>query len=156
MGAAIALAFVGAGAVVLLALKTKAPESAVTVIGLGLAAAVTLTGAFGELLVVFMTGQALDLGGFEDWLWVPSLLIAVLLGVYALRTLADTIIKGSTAPPPAPEPDAIVAARLIAVALQAHNQVDSDAVEAAIEGLPVYPVGPSPGDTRSRRRGALL
>jgi hypothetical protein len=76
VGAAIAAAIVGLGAVVLQV--TKRARS-FTVYGLVLAGAITVGGAFGELDIVWKTGDKLDLDGLEDLLTVPFCLAAALL-----------------------------------------------------------------------------
>ena len=101
VGAAIALALVAVGPVVLVATKCLKPqykkhgdddpkvrtggENYFSVGGLLAAAAFVLASAFGQLWVVMETGMELDLGGVENWLPVPVALAALLLVIYAWR-----------------------------------------------------------------------
>ncbi len=82
VGAAVALAFVGAGPIVLLALEKGGEDRAPTVIGLLMASALTLAGAFGEIWIVFKSASKLELGGLERIVWLPSLLAGLPCFVY--------------------------------------------------------------------------
>ena len=161
VGAAVAVAFVGAGPIVLLATKTKDGDF-VSVGGLLAACAVTLAGAYGELWVVFRSGQTLDLDGWEGKIGVVALAAAVLLTVYAIRSTRATLDVGSTPPPPPTTPppsDTIVAARMIVEALKAQPNVDEVAITKAVEAVAAEypPSGTSPGDDYPPpRRSALM
>jgi hypothetical protein len=129
--------------------------------GLLAAAVVTLAGAFGELWVVYQGGEKLDLGGLDDYVWVPALLAAGLLFVYGFRTLVATLKHGINPPKPkTPAPsETIEAAKLIVEALKAYPDIDEEKVDAAVkavtDGYP--PFGTSPGDDYPRpERSAML
>jgi hypothetical protein len=158
VGAAAAVAFIAAGPIVLLATKSKTGDF-FTVGGLFAASAVTLTGAFGELWILYRSGQKLDLGGWEDRVVILASVAAVLLAIYAFRTLLAVLKHGLKKPPPGPVSDTIVAAKMIIEALKAPESIDTDKVEEAVDGVAQeYPsIGTSPGDDQPRpRRSALL
>jgi hypothetical protein len=114
VGAAVAAAFIAAGPILLLATKNR-EDDAFTVGGLLGASVLTLSGAVGALWVVYASGHKLDLGGWEDRLWIPLVLAAALLALYAVRTLIDTLHQGTTEPAAA-ESDTIKAAEMIVAA----------------------------------------
>lgn len=157
IGAAVALAFVGAGPIFLLAAEKGGENRAPTVFGLLIASALTLAGAFGEIWIVFKSASKLELGGLEKNVWLPSLAAATLLLVYAVRAFLATIHDGQTKPKQT-DPDAVAAAKLIVEALKAHTSIESSQVDAALRAYPtVYPRGrTSPGDDTRRRRSAIL
>ena len=129
VGAAIALAFVAAGPVILLATKIYKVKvqkdgkmvservDSFTVGGLLLAASVIFASAFGQLWVVMATGEELALGGLEDWLWVPFSLAVFLLFVYGWRSLND-LLEHNTEKPEEEDADEIKAAKLIVAAIE--------------------------------------
>ncbi|MFI7672595.1 hypothetical protein [Actinophytocola sp. NPDC049390] len=119
VGAAIAVAFVAAAPVLLLATKRN---KVFRVSGLFAAATLTLSGAVGELVVVTESARALDLDGWQNVVWLPCLAAVVLLLVYSYRTVHQTVADGTTAPPPAPESDAIRAAKLVVAAIRPGDQ----------------------------------
>jgi hypothetical protein len=143
VGAAIALAFVAAGPVIALATKTfkvvpvtkdgkpiikdgkpvKERWDSFTVGGLLLAASVIFASAFGQLWVVRATGEELELGGLEDYLWIPFGLAAMLLFVYGWRSLKD-LLERSTEKPEKEDADAVKAAKLIVAALEGSGGTD--------------------------------
>jgi hypothetical protein len=138
VGGAIALAFVAAGPIVLLATKSykdvgEPPKrgDAFTVFGLLLSAATVLASAFGQLWVVRATGANLDMAGLEDWLWVPFGAATLLLIVYTFRVLPDLLARG--AEKPAAAPSVMDAAVLIATVLKSKDDIKSADVEAAVE-----------------------
>jgi hypothetical protein len=138
VGGAIALAFVAAGPIVLLATKSyknvgDPPKrgDAFTVFGLLLGAATVLASAFGQLWVVRATGANLDMAGLEDWLWVPFGAATLLLIAYACRVLPDLLARG--AEKPAAAPSVMDAAVLIATVLKSKDDIDSAEVEAAVD-----------------------
>lgn len=153
VGAAIAVALVAAGPIVLLATKSYKPTgtppvrgNSYTVFGLLLGSAVVLASAFGQLWVVRATGGNMDLGGLEDWLWVPFGAAALLLLVYACRTLLDLLARGAAPPPtPPPEPTVMDAAELIAKALRAKKDIDTAKVNEALQAVEQkFPEGAAP------------
>jgi hypothetical protein len=163
VGAAIALAFVAAGPLVLLATKsfksTGTPPSRgnyFTVIGLLLAGAIILTSALGQLWVARATGGNLDLGGLEDWLWAPFGAAVLLLLLYVWRSLLDLLERGVADPLP-PTPTAMDAAKLIVEALPAKKDIDKAEVEEIIEQANLdFPPGPtSPGDSGTDRSALI-
>jgi hypothetical protein len=150
VGAAVAAAVISAGAIVLLATKSK--NDFVTVGGFLLASALTLSGAAGELWVVYRSGQRLDLGGWEDeivWMAVAGF---VLLGFYAIRTIPATIRIGTTQPEEPGPSDTIKAAKMIVAALKAQERFDADSFEDALRELSGTQVAATP---RPRRSGLL-
>lgn len=156
VGAAISVAFIAAGPLVLLSTKQR-EENAITVFGLLAAAVVTLTGAFGELWVVYRSGSLLDLGGWEDNQLV-FIVPAALLLLYAKKTLIDALERGTTRPSEPPASDTILAARMIVEALKAIPNTDTEALNRSFEQLTKeYPVlATSTGDDYLPRRSALL
>jgi hypothetical protein len=167
VGAAVAAAFVAAGPIVLLATKSYKPTgtppvrgNSYTAFGLLLGSTLVLTSAFGQLWVVRATAGDFDLGGLEDWLWIPFGAAALLLLVYACRTLLDLLTRGSETPPTAPpEPTVMDAAELIAKALRAKKDVDTakvnDALRAVEEKFP-EPSAAVPAAYEQAPRSALL
>lgn len=164
VGAAIALAFIAAGPIILQSCRsyeqddtTNPNGDAFTVGGLLFAGAVTLTGALGQLWVGMSTGEDFNLGGWQHWLWLPFALALVLLVIYTWRNLPDLLTQGTT-PAQKVESDAIAAAKLIVEALKAHPEIDDEKVQRVLdESARKYPEGPtSPGDTGRPRRSALL
>jgi hypothetical protein len=106
------------------------------------------------------TAGDFDLGGLEDWLWIPFGAAALLLLVYACRTLLDLLTRGSETPPTAPpEPTVMDAAELIAKALRAKKDVDTakvnDALRAVEEKFP-EPSAAVPAAYEQAPRSALL
>jgi uncharacterized membrane protein len=169
VGAAIAVAFTGAGPLVLLTNKAR-NVGFVTVNGLLASSVVTLTGAFGQLWVGWRAGHQLDLDGIESWLWIPSLAAALLLLWYAVNTILALLEEGTTRPHKPPPSDAIAAATMIVKALEAQAKAraagsDKEASEALKQFAESrtgvlserYPEGTSPGDEyRPPRRVAVL
>jgi hypothetical protein len=155
VGAAAALAFIGAGPILLLATKQN---GAITTAGLVFASAITLTGAYGELWTVYASGRKLDLGGWEDRLAYLTAAAAVLLAWYAFRALAETVHHGKTEPKRVTS-DAIVAARMIVTALKGEPDSDEKQEESPLpeaEQRPDADVATSPGDDYPTRRAAIL
>ncbi len=111
VGAAIAVALLASGPLILEASKVKVvdPDKAndigieyPSLGGFALASAVTLAAAFGELWVVAASASRLDLGGSEDWMpWLMAVLGTVLLAIYAVRNFKRTVEVGATHPGPA-------------------------------------------------------
>jgi uncharacterized membrane protein len=97
VGGAIALAFAGAGPLVVAASRREA-TGRITARGLVLAAAVTLTGAYGQIWVLLQFARDLDLGGADAWAYVAAILGALLLLWYAVRGLRIVLTAGTTAP----------------------------------------------------------
>ena len=155
VGAAVALAFIAAGPLVLFAMKSREGDF-FTVRGLLLASAVTMAGAYGQLWVVYQTGKVLDLDGWENWVGPMALAAAVLLVFYASSSVRATLTQGLVIPqPPAPS-DTIRAATMIVEALKALPDVDVEAIQSAIEGANYPAVGTSPGDDYPTGRSAIL
>lgn len=153
VGAAIALAFIAAGPLVLGATKSK-DNKFNTVGGLLAASVVTLIGAVGELWVLLRSGEELSLGGWEDRIVIVAILAAALLLVYSVRSVIATIDDGLHNPPTPPQSDTIQAAELVAAALKAQHDGDATALAEAESKL---------GDhldqreqSRRPRRSALL
>lgn len=130
VGAAVAAAFVGAGPILLAACKKG---GVVTVGGLFAASALTLTGAAGEIYTVYASARLLDLGGWEDRIYILAIIAAALLAVYAVRTLHEVLEQGTTPPPSVAPSDAIVAAKMVVAALQAKADIAEERVTAALE-----------------------
>jgi hypothetical protein len=150
VGAAVAVAFIGAGPVILFATKSKVGDF-FTAGGLIVASAVTLAGAAGEIWVLFESGRKLDLDGLEDWAWVMAAVAFGLLAVYAIRTIPATLHVGLKKPKQ-PVSDTIVGAKMIVAALKQlpgiNTQALDDAVDAVADDYPT--VGTSPGDDLPR------
>jgi hypothetical protein len=147
LGAAVATAFIAAGPIVLLAFKSY-KHQAFTVGGLLLAAAVTLTGASGQLYIAYVTIKKLDLDGLQHSFVLPLALgtaLALLL-VYSYRSLMDLLKQATTRHRKVPS-DTILAAKLIAKAIAAGRD-GAEQVEKAMDEIEQpYPAGTSPGDT---------
>lgn len=157
VGAAISAAFVAAGPLVLLALKWK---KQLTTAGLFIAAALTLTGAVGELWMVTAAAEALDLDGWERHAVPLRWLGILLLTWYAVTTLYRTVQDGLTKPEPAGDSDTIRAAKLITAAIATMSAADSAKFTESMQAIEDrYPdIGTSPGDDVlpiSRRSGSL-
>ncbi|MGI8685756.1 MAG: hypothetical protein ACR2MO_11840 [Acidimicrobiales bacterium] len=157
VGSAVALAFIGAGPIVLLSTQTKGGKS-ISAGGLLLAAAVTLTGALGQIAVIAVSGSRLDLGGMERYVAIPAAAATVLLLLYAYRTLRDVLDQGVAVPPTPELSDTIKAATMIVAALTAaaRDSVDETVVRQQIAAFDIdlSTLTTSPGD--SVRRTALL
>lgn len=141
VGAALALALVAVGPVVLVATKRLTPkfskhrdgskgertgsDNYFTVGGLLAAAAFVLASAYGQLWVVMETGMELDLGGVEDLLPVPVAFAAGLLLLYAWRSLKDLLESGTMEPKTKKEVE-IRAADVIARAIKAEAGDDEE------------------------------
>lgn len=150
VSAAIAAAIIGLGAIVLQIAKRK---GSFTVAGLVAAGAVTVGAAFGELYIVWKTAEKLELDGLQNDLAIPFCIVSVLLGLYAVRNLRETIRAGIKAPTVVVPETAIVAAALLGEleegrsdpkvliaavknqleAAAAAKQSDAVAVQAAVE-----------------------
>jgi len=154
VGSAVAVAFIAAGPILTLATKSK---KQFTTGGLLAAAAVTLAGAAGELVVVTATASKLDLGGWEKGAWALGLLGFALLLVYSYRTIRQTTDEGSTPPAPDEDSDTIKAAQLVAAAISARPKdsvsVPATSIEETVAGIRrlTEPIGWS-----ARRRSASL
>ncbi len=151
VGAAIALALLAAGPLILESLKATVTDPTKTndigkqhpsLVGLMLASAITLAAAFGELWVVATSASRLELGGSEDWLpWLLAILGSLLLLVYGIRNFKRTVEVGMTDPGTAADSDTITAARMIVDQLRA-GEGDRAAVAAPAEyavGVPARP-----------------
>ncbi|HST46910.1 hypothetical protein [Jatrophihabitans sp.] len=141
VSAALALAFVTAGPLVLGALKNK--EGQVTVPGLLAGALLTLAGTGGQVLVLFQVGHQLDLGTFAGIktntivLWLGFLGTA-LLAWYAWRSLRTAIEQGvkplekSTTTITSQRPKS---RREVAKQVDRLREISPDALEDAIDQL---------------------
>ena len=151
VGAAVAVAFIAAGPLLVLATRSKTGDF-FTVGGLLAASAVTLAGAFGQLWVIYRAGEALDLGGWEDKVIILAAAAAVLLAVYAVRSLSATLKQGTTPPPP----DEAIPIHVVVDALKAHPEVDEKKLQTAFaERFPTLAAAPAQAAPR-RRRSAVL
>jgi hypothetical protein len=158
LGGAFAVAFIGAGPVILFATKSKNGDF-FTVGGLLIASAVTLAGAYGQTWVLYESSRDLDLGGLEDWVWIMALAAGALLAIYGARTLMATIRHGINKPKPTPASDTIVGAKMIVEALKQLPEIDAETLDEAVDAITeAYPtIGTSPGDDYPRpKRSALL
>jgi len=156
VGAAVAVAFIAAGAVFLLATKSKRGDY-FTVGGLLGASAIVLAGASGELWVLYRSGEKLDLGGWQHT--IPKVLFCgalALLALYAFRTIPATLKHGLNQPRPAPQSDTIVAANMIIAALKnAHPDINEEAITTAVHKVERADAR-SPDEPLPPRRSALL
>jgi hypothetical protein len=157
VGAAIAAAFIAAGPIVLLTTKSRRGDF-VTPGGFLLASAITLSGAAGELWVVYRSGEKLDLGGWQHRIVILALAGFVLLALYAIRTVPATIKQGTTEPPAAPPSDTIKAANLIVAAIKAQGGIGEDQFAEALQAVDDrYPAVTAPSTAQPLpRRTALL
>jgi hypothetical protein len=99
VGAAVAAAIIGLGAVVLQTFRKNGHFTAGGLLG---AAAIVLGGAYGELYVVWQNAKELALGGWEHRLGWAALGVAVLLLGYAYASLKETLEQGLVPAKPAP------------------------------------------------------
>ena len=118
VGGAIAVALIAAAPVVLGACRSW-DKGSYTILGLFLAAACTLSGAFGELWVMGQTARNLSV----SWLHgggavVISVVLCALLAVYSVSNLRQIVLSGVDAPAPPPTTDTLKGARLVAAAIR--------------------------------------
>ncbi len=116
VGAAIAVALIAAAPLVLGIFQP--PDGTITIVGLFLAAAVSISAALGALWVMGRTAQDLDV----PWLSANAKYIAiaaiVLVLIYAWVSLYGTVISGLTKPDDPPESDTLKAATVVASAIR--------------------------------------
>jgi hypothetical protein len=156
VGSAIALILIGSGPVILTATKKTEEKvgeglvQAFTVGGLLLATTVTVAGAFGQLWVGWKSGQALDLGGWENRIVFGFLAAVGLLVWYTLATVGQTLRAGTTPPPPARPTELMQLVTEFRKAMEKHEDVPRSAIPTVIEEVLAYPTfGTSPGDDPS-------
>jgi hypothetical protein len=131
VGAAIAAVILGVAVVVLNIVRKNLHF---TVLGLLLAGGVTLTGALGEIYVVYMNGKVLDLGGWQDRLIYFAIFLAIVTVMYAYVSLCETIEQGITSPATVSTGSPAVAADVVAkAAASAARAASPDAAQADIE-----------------------
>jgi hypothetical protein len=137
VGGAVALAFVAAGQILVLATKKRLDggwkaKGWVTVGGLLGGAWLTLTGAAGQLGILLNAGMEFEVGGYEDYI-VPLVLVAIiLLLVYSMRTLLLILEMGTNAPEVPAIPDSRL---LVAATLRGQSGVRKDALAETIEEI---------------------
>jgi hypothetical protein len=95
VGSAIGAGLILAAGVVLLAFRAKGDDGYFTVPGLYAAAAVTMAGALGETFVIYDSSKRFEMGGVEDWVWIPALVLAALLVIYGARSVVQTVSVGT-------------------------------------------------------------
>ena len=146
VGAAVALAFVAAAPVVLLALKSlkveKSGEGTIvgrgnwyTVGGLMCAAALVLASAAGQLWVVLQVAFNTEIGTLTDAFSIAAVALAgLLLVVYSYRSLKDLLERGTEKPKESKEVE-IRAAEVIATALEANRVQSEGAPDTVTEAL---------------------
>jgi hypothetical protein len=156
VAAAIALAFVAAAPVVLLALKSLKAEKNkkgevigrgdwFTVGGLACAAALVLASAAGQLWVVLQVALNTEIGSPAEAFSILAVgLAGLLLLVYSIRSLRDLLARG-TEKSKEPKAVEIRAAETIARAIKANREVEKGAppkkiaeVERALEEASLY------------------
>ena len=164
VGAAVALAFVAAAPVLLLALKSLKPEKnkkgevigrgdSFTVGGLACAAALVLASATGQLWVVLQVALNTEIGDLTDAFSIAAVALAGLLMLtYSIRSLRDLLARG-TEKPKEPKAVEIRAAETIARAIRANRELEQGAppkkiaeVERALEEASLYE---APEESRS-------
>ena len=152
VGAAISVAFIAAGPIVMLSLKR---DKNFTFIGLLVSGAITLAGAAGQLVVVSVVASKVDFGGTRvaGLGWYVGIAGTSLLVLYAARSVHEIVQDGIT-PPKTGDSDATTAAKLVANALRAATPVDNEVFDVAAEVPPQY-LKTSPGDDRPRRAGTF-
>lgn len=165
VGAAIAVALIAAAPLVLGVFRSR--DGDVTAYGLLLAAALTLTGAVGQLWTVGETADSLGI----EFLYGRLLAYAAiaLVAVYSLVTLRGILAAGRTAPAPPGPSDFAKAAAVIAEAILTQKRragVPGRGI-VYLEGRPAGPIRPAPAAPArplwveppapvERRRAALL
>jgi hypothetical protein len=108
---------------------------------------------------VYRSGAKLDLGGWQHHIWIAALAAAVLLAVYAFRTLRATLNQGYGPPKEPPESDTIHAAKMIVAALQALPNVDVEQLERLVRATDhrhERGARDEEGSYPQRRRSALM
>jgi hypothetical protein len=133
VGAAFAVVFVGAGAIILAA--TKSRKGFFTVGGLLVAGATTLAGALGQIWVTYRSGTQLELGGWQHRIIILAIVATLLLLFYACRTLPATIRQGLTKPPPPPPSDAMTAAAIIVAGLRTEENISATAFQSTVDAV---------------------
>lgn len=113
VGVAVAGGFLAFGALLVQSFKYTDSESP-TAAGFILGASCTLAGAYGELVTLYATGKALDLGGWQHRLLPIVLVIGAVLALYAYVSVRATLEVGTTPSPPAPLSEGTVAAVYLA------------------------------------------
>lgn len=115
VAAGITLAFISAGPLLLISLKTDREVD--TAYGFVIASTFTITGAFGQLWIFWQIATKLDLGGASRFIPIVVFLFATaLLAWFSIKTTRLTIRRGITEVPVV-ESDVIKAAKLVAAAL---------------------------------------
>jgi len=164
VGAAIALVFVNAAPIAVLATKSYATREGersdfFTVGGILLGAVAVITAAIGQLAIIAYTATELDIGIVATVaIWIGFALAVALLLVYSRRSLKDLLERGIE--PPAEDPEvAIEAATLIAEAIKAGSAGDLDrgrALQALEQRIQTHQ-SPARATVRRRRpRSALI
>lgn len=112
VGAAIGVAIIAAAPLVLAIFKTR--DGAITIVGLFLAAGLSMAAAVGLLVVMGKTADELDVPGLSWWVAIPPIALVLVYGVVSLAAVVET---GITKPDDPPESDALKAAALVAAAI---------------------------------------
>jgi hypothetical protein len=138
VGSALALSLVGLGQIFVLATRKAPAEEGTdggrfTVGGVCGGALLTLSGAFGELLILMWAARDFDLDGYENAVIGLGAAAVILLLIYGVRGLLLILESGTNKPSGPSEPDA--ATMLVAAVLRSQESVDPDALGAAIEEL---------------------
>lgn len=123
VGAAISLALLALTPLVLGIFQPKTGE--ITIIGLFLAAAVSVAAAVSEVWVMGRTAESLDVPWLADHSMTLAVVVIVLVLVYSVIAMRSTVSSGLTKPTVA-ESEALQAARIVARAIEsARNHISA-------------------------------
>lgn len=123
IGAAMAVAIIGAGPIVALASRGKGKKMSVA--GVLLMSAITMTGGLGQIYIMWATGKHLEIGWLHTGLPIAAVLAGILLVAYTWRAVSELLNDGLTPEKPKIS-DAVKAARVIADALKEKTDVDEE------------------------------
>jgi hypothetical protein len=121
VGAAVSVAFLGLGALLVQTAKHIDSESP-TAGGFVLGAACTLAGAFGELATLYFSGRNLEMDGWQEAVLPVTIGVAMILVVYAVISVRATLETGTGPAPPVKLSEATVTAVLLARRFRDFNE----------------------------------
>jgi hypothetical protein len=147
VGAAVAAGFLALGALLVQTIKHVDSE-APTAVGFVVGASCTLAGAFGELVTLYVTGTALDLGGWQHRIVWIVIAIGLVLMAYAVVSVRATLELGTQVPKKELSESTVTA---VYVASETSADVRADEVFELIERR-LWPSVAAPTNARLRVR----
>lgn len=131
VGAAVSVAFLGLGALLVQTAKHVNSEFP-TAGGFLLGVACTLAGAFGELVTLYVSGRKLNMDGVQDAILPAMIVVAIVLVIYTMISVRATLETGTVQAPPAPVQlsEGTITAVLLA---RRYSEFNEDRVFTAIE-----------------------